>query len=1101
MVIAAAVLMVAGRSWSSPAGSVTGFAKDPSGAVVPGVRITLTNAATNAKHIANTDGSGAYHFAQLPPAIYSLVAEAAGFKKATIGSIPVEVDQITRADIALEIGSLMEIVEVAGGPSLIEVDKSTMSSVVNNRTIASMPLNARQFLDLALLTPGVLPAAAGALGGFAVAGARSQSNIFLIDGISNQDTWLGLPLDNFRITDAVQQFAVQTSVALPEFGRGAGGQVNIVTKSGSNQFRGAAFEYFRNTHLDAADFFTNKLGGRKSPLNRNQFGGSLGGPLVKDHAFFLLSYEGFRQVAPAVVATRVPSAAERASVTDPISRRILPFWPEPNGAGALNYVGNVPAGARDNTGLVRVDHNLRPNDRLTARWMEFRGSIVTAGQTPLSGGDSTASVSRSLALSEIHTFTPSFLNEIRLGYSRNHAEMIAQDEGFNAATIFTDAAGRPLPGVVDGARDPVHSGLPRIVVAGGFAPVGSVDPRPLGRTANTYELFDTMSLINPRGWSRHSWRWGFHIRREEGRTSNEQFSRGSFVFNNFADFAAGLANSASLRSGTTLTYTRRYPWDFFWQDQCKIKENLTLNYGLRYEYPSVPVETRNNWTNFIPGIGPVVAGSDRLMDIDPAKRGPAAIFFRQAPFKLSSSAGARPDKNNFAPMLGFAYSPRFAAAVFGHDATVIRGGFRLGYDDTHNTLFTVMARNAPYNLVTRQIANSTQPGRFPWAIGFNQDVPLMSNFARQGPGTPTVGVLTLFAMDLDFRSAYLYQASFGIQRRLGQRLSVEADYQGSAGHKLAVVADQNQPAVIVRDAARRGPVAPNEQVFPDNRFGGITTLKSIGNSNYHGLVLTGKYQGRSGMFFQGAYTLGKSIDDHSSSFNSGLGESQTSPDNHNRRLERGPSTFDIRHRAVFVYVLELPVGPGHRLFGWRNGFSRLAFGGWQISGITTLQTGAPFTVIMGGPDSSGFNSGGGASMGGNADRPDVTRSGPLPQNNHNPDAAFDRTYFAPALAGRVGTSGRNQYYGPALQNHDFAVAKSFPLSSKDGDGTRLLFRADFFNLLNHTNFSNPVRDMSNANFGRITQTVGTAVQTGSVGTTAGPMGGPRLIQLSLRLQF
>jgi hypothetical protein len=219
-------------------------------------------------------------------------------------------------------------------------------------------------------------------------------------------------------------------------------------------------------------------------------------------------------------------------------------------------------------------------------------------------------------------------------------------------------------------------------------------------------------------------------------------------------------------------------------------------------------------------------------------------------------------------------------------------------------------------------------------------------------------------------------------------------------------------------------------------------------------------------------------------------------DSTNLRLEHGPSAFDIRHRFNAVYVLELPA----RLFGWNNGFSRKAFRGWQVSGIATLQSGSPFTIVTGGPDSSGFNQANAGTSPAGGDRPDLTRPGLVPQDNHNPDAAFDRTWFTPALAGRVGTSGRNQYYGPALEDFDLAVTKSFPLGNRLGEQTRLQFRSDFFNLFNHPNFANPISDLSNPNFGRITQTVGTAVAT-SVGTTGGPIGGARVIQLSLRVQF
>src|SRR3989442_190134 len=299
--------------------------------------------------------------------------------------------------------------EVATVAPLLEADKSTLSAVVDSRTISNMPMNSRQLLDLALLTPGVVPANVGALGGFAVAGARSQSNVSQIDGISNMDPAAKTTLTNFRITDAVQEFAVQTSAALPEFGRGTGGQLNIVTKSGSNQFHGSAFEYFRNTHMDAADFFTNKLGGRKSPLNRNQFGATLGGPILRDRTFFFLSYEGFRQVAPQVSSTRVPTATERASVTDPISRRLLQFWPEPNATGSLNYTGTARARNSDDTGLVRIDHTIGNADRLSGRLIEFQGSAATAGATPLSGGGLSTPVTRSLGISETHAFFPRFL--------------------------------------------------------------------------------------------------------------------------------------------------------------------------------------------------------------------------------------------------------------------------------------------------------------------------------------------------------------------------------------------------------------------------------------------------------------------------------------------------------------------------------------------------------------------------------------------------------------------------------------------------------------------------------------------------------------------
>ena len=460
---------------ASPTGSIAGSVKDPSGAAITGARLTLTNLATNAKMEAVSDTNGSFQFLQLAPADYSLVVESQGFKKVTERRILVQVDQITHVDVPLEIGSVAQVVEVTSAATpLLETDRSTLSNVVDSQVISNMPLNARQYLDLALLTPGVLPSATGTQGGgFNVAGARSQSNVFLLDGVSNIDTQVNSALGNFRITDAVQEFAVQTSVATAEFGRGTGGQVSIVTKSGSNQFHGSAFEYLRNSILDAADFFTNKAGATKNPLHRNQYGGVIGGPILKNKMFFFGSYEGFRQVAPQVSSTRVPSAADLALVPqsnwDPISKALLQFWPAPNVPGATqgsnNFIANVSATTLDQTGLVKVDYNFTEKDHLTARWAEYSGRAFTPGALPLLGGNGNLPVSHSDVIDYTHTFSPRLMNELRLGFSRNQTFITVQDSGFNASKIFVDSSGNPLPGVVDASKNLLDSGLPTINIS------------------------------------------------------------------------------------------------------------------------------------------------------------------------------------------------------------------------------------------------------------------------------------------------------------------------------------------------------------------------------------------------------------------------------------------------------------------------------------------------------------------------------------------------------------------------------------------------------------------------------------------------------------
>lgn len=1065
---------------ASPTGSISGTLKDPSGAVVPGAKLTLTSKSTGVHMTATSNENGSYQFLQLAPSEYTLTAEANGFKKGVVSDVVVEVDQVTHADFNLKVGTLGEVVEVSSAVPLLETDKSTLSSVVESKVISSMPLNARQYLDLALLTPGALPSATGTQGGgFNVSGARSQSNVFLLDGISNIDTQVNSALGTFRITDAVQEFAVQTSVATAEFGRGTGGQVSIVTKSGSNQLHGSLFEYFRNSDMDAADFFTNKNKGLKNPLHRNQFGATLGGHIKHDKTFFFLNWEDFRQVAPTVSTTRVPTVAERATVTDPISKALLQFWPNPNttaNASGQNFIANVGSTTFDHTGLVKIDHNFSDRDHITGRWAEYEGSTFTPGALPTLNGNANAPISRSGVLTETHTFSPKLLNEFRFGFSRNQTFITVQDSGFDASKVFVDASGKPLPGIVNAGQNLLDSGLPTITVAGGFAQLGTTSNIPQGRITNTFELFDNISWIAPFGASKHNVRAGYHIRREDARRFLDGSARGVFAFSNFSDFAAGLVNQSTLLFGSTLDYWRRYPSDAYIQDTYKARDNLTINIGLRYEYPSAIAQTRSQATNFVPGVGPMLFGTNQILAIDTTKTGPASFTYKTAPFTLSNS-GVNADKNNFAPVVGIAYTPRFAKALFGNDDTVIRAGFRVGYDDIFNNIPANLGLNAPYNLTTQQNAGTTQPGKFSYATGLNQNVPLVKFVP--GTTTPSVGIVSISAEDPDLRSAYLYQYNFGIQRRFGSAFSVEADYLGSAGHKLGLFVDLNQPTLV-----------GTTKVFPYPTFGPVGIGKDIGNSNYNGMVLTTKYQGRHGIFIQGSYTLGKSIDNGSAFFGS-TGEQAGVADGTHINLERGPSSFDIRHRAVINYVIDLPIGPGHRLMGWNNGLNRQLFGGWQVSGITTIQGGAPFTVVNTSADFSGFNQ--------FHDRPDVVGTGRLTQSNSNPDAAFDTTYFSKTPpAGRVGTSGRNQYYGPGLVNWNFSTLKRFPIFT---ERVHLQFAADFFNLFNHTNFSNPVGAQSSASFGKITSTVGSATAT-AVGTTAGVVGGgPRVIQLSLRLSF
>jgi hypothetical protein len=1065
---------------AEPSGGVVGQVKDKKGAAIVGAKITLTRINTGATATTVSGKTGEYQFVQLAPAVYRLVATAPGFTTMTVASVEVLVDRNTQANLDLPVGSVTESVVVDSAVPMVETQQNTLSGVMEGKSISSLPLNARNFADLALLTPGATPSASGnQVSGFNVAGARTQSNSYLIDGVSNMDTQNNAGLSSFRVNDAIQEFSVQTSVPTAEFGRGQGAQVNAVTRSGSNELHGTAFEYFRNTVLDATDYFTKHTvssTARKATVNRNQFGGTLGGPIRRDKTFFFGSYEGFRQVAPTVTLSLVPTDAQRATVTDPISKALLAYWPKGGTVqSGTNYTSNVPSSLMDNTGLLRIDHELSEKDRLSGHYIVYRGAQTVGGTTPLSGGYTNAPASTSTEVEENHIFTPTFVNVVRFGYSMNSSYNRVQDYGFNAASIFTDSNGSPLAGVVDATSNPQDSGLPNVSIVGGYATLGSSASYPQGRTSRTYELYDTATYM---GRANHTVKWGAHLRREDLRRYLDSASRGTIGFASFADFAVGQATSSQLRTGSTMSHYRRYPLDFFLQDQWHPLPNLTINYGIRYELPSAIFELNDHGSNLVDGQGMTLFGSSTVLDIDTSKTGKASLT-ETTGTKYVTNSGVRPDRDNVSPVIGFSYSPDFA----GQGKTVLRGGFRIGYDETFNNIPANQSLNAPFNLTTTQTAGTTQTGKFSYATAFSQNVSLVSNVGKQGPGTPTVGLLTLYAMQPNMPSSYNYAYNFSIEREITRSLSVEADYIGSSSHKLGVYLDANEPTVTVNDATKRGSVTPNEQTFPYPHFSSIYRGSAAGSSNYNGAVFTAKYRGRSAML-QSSYTLGHSLDDTSSYFGSTSDSLPADP--RHLKTEYGNSGFDLRQRWSTYYGFALPIGAGHRILGSNNAISKRIFNDWQVSGMTVVQSGLPFTVhLSSSVDYSGFHQ--------FTDRPNVIGSGKLKVRTNNPDSTFDTTYFSTSIgAGQVGTERRNQHYGPGLFDFDTSITKSLPIAGK----YRFLFRTDIFNLFNHTNFANPNATTSSSSFGKIKSTV-----AGASSTSGGAIGGARLVQFSGRISF
>ena len=1094
-----------GVAFAEPAGSGSGVVKDATGAVVPNVTLKLIRLKTNTTTTLTTKADGSFEFSDLTPDEYELIAEAPGFKRAELDHIIVQVDQVSRMDLTLEAGNVTETVEVQAAAPLVETESNTLANVINQTSIESMPLNSRNFTELALLTPGAAPSAPGSqVTGFNVAGARTQSNFFLLDGIANMDIQINGSISTFRINDAVQEFSVQTSVPTAEFGRGMGAEVNAVLRSGSNSFHGSAFEYFRNTVLDATDYFVKHSAtpGNKPVLNRNQFGATFGGPIWKDHTFFFLSYEGFRQVAPQVTTTLVPTAAQRATVTDPISLQLLAFFPLPNySASGTNYISNVRNVLNDDTGLVKIDHQLGTRDHFLGHFMVYNGRTVTGGPTPLSGGYTNSPASRSDSIEEDHTFTPNLLNALRLGYSYNATKFVVQDIGLDASKIF-QSGGVPLSGVVVASANEQDSGLPTINISGGFARLGAATNLPQGRNTNTYELIDIVSLTK----GKHAMKFGVQSRRDDARRYLDGTSRGSVTFSestaaaSFADFAAGQVYTSTLRSGTTLAHFRRYPVYMFGQDTWKVTQNFTLDYGIRYELPGAIYERNNRGANFIPGQGVTLFNSNNVLAINTAAVGPASIVtqttsvLNNSPATFINNSGVHTDNNNIAPVVGFAWSPySIAGRHIASGDTVVRGGFRMAYDDIFNNIPANQSLNPPFNITTSQTAGVTQPGAFSYATAFNQNVPLVKNVGNQGPGHPTVGLLAFNGEAPNIRSSYGFQYNLDLEQQLNKTMAFELQYIGSLGRKLGIFVDPNQPTVLVANPALRGTQAPNQQVFPYNIYGSFSDSNGTDSvsSAYNGAVAVFRYRGPRQTQFQASYTWSHSLD-YGSNFFGSTGDAGYPSDSRNIKAEYGNSAFDIRHRLVAYYTVPLPIGPDGLVLTSHNIISREAFEGWQVSGITEVQSGTPFTVYLGATDYSGFNQ--------FADKANVG-SGKLIQNNKAPNLlqlgqdthAFATSYFTTIGAGQDGTERRNQYYGPGLVNFDLSAQKNFPLLT---ERVKLQFRADLFNLFNHTNFSNPVSTYSSSSFGQITSTVGSA--TGGSGFA---IGGARLAQFSLRLNF
>ncbi len=1015
--------------------SIRGTIADTARSQLAGAAIILVNEGTNETRNVTTGATGEYAIAQLAPGAYRLEVEAVGFKK-YLRQFELQVNQEQRFDVTLDAGAVIEEVVVTDTLPALRKDSAAIGTVIENRAVTGLPLDGRNFYELSLLVPGAVPAAQGSAGSvrgdfaFSVNGAREDANLFLLDGVYNVDP----KLNTFGVrpsVDAIREFEIQTSTYDASFGRNAGAQVNVVLKSGTNEFRGSIFEFFRNGALDARNYFASS--DQDDPqYQRNQFGFSFGGPVVRDRTFFFVDYEGTRAREGITRVTNVPTQLERmgdfsqSNLSAPID--IFTGQPFPNGripANRLSRIGlaiaalypapnrNVPfqnfvsspsQRDRNDTFDVRLDHALSSNSNLLFRYSFGDRNLFEPFSGPTFSvvpgyGVDVPRRGQNVTIGETRVFTPTFVNEARFAFNRVASAVLQETRGRSV----NNSVG--LPELSNNPRD---FGLSFITVTG-FSPLGDEGNNPQNSATNTFQVLDTATYSR----GSHLFKFGFDFRAVQQNGFRDVQSRGLLTFSPFAQITgnalADLLLGFPLFTGgarvDNAQHLRTESYNFFVNDSFRVTPHLTVSAGLRYEYNSPPVDTE-----------------DRANVYDTATRSLVRVGTNGIP-----RSGTQSDRNNFAPRVGVAYT-------FGDAGrTVARGGYGIYYDQSALAPGEALYFNAPFfdfNLFF------SLPG-----LPLTLDNPFPSFFPVPLPDSA-------LAIQRDLRTGYLQHWNASLQQQLGRSSVIEVAYVGSKGTKLLTARDINQPQ----------PSAAPFIIRPVRQFDDINQLESRANSNYHSLQARFQQRLDFGLSVLSSYTWSKSIDDASNFFTS-AGDPNFPQNSYDLRAERGRSNFDVRHRFSLSYGYDLPFGRGQAFLADAGILSNI-LSGLQTYGIVTLQSGRPFTVaLLSEIDNSGT---GRSTLGfGANDRPNVVRLPTL--TRRTPDQWFDTSAFAFAPRGTFGNAGRNILDGPGYQNVNASLVKNTFLTER----LNLQLRAEFFNLFNHPNFNLPDNFLGSPTFGRI----------------------------------
>ena len=1093
-------------------GSIRGTVRDASGGLLAGAKVTAKNNATGLLREAQTGGDGGFVMAELPAGVYAVIAEAAGLSPVA-QNVVVNVGLDTTANFDLtQVQKHMESLTVTEAAPLVDATRDVLGEVVDRKLVSDLPLNGRDFGKLVALVPGatVEPSGVAAIqsgfGQFSINGSRDRSNNYTLDGTDNNDPFFnnsafnqtgigGAPASILPI-DAIQEFNLQSNFNA-EYGRNTGSVVNILTRSGTNQLHGSVFEFLRNDLFDARNYFNRPIDPSgdhipKSEFRNNQFGASLGGPIVKDKAFFFGAYEGQRERVTSDFTFLVPTQQQIANAqaisalgttsggpVPPSSAltAILAQFPKATGANATSgtRVGGVHDINSVDSFIAKIDHQIGSSEYLTGRYALARSQQ----QFPLGGlgfgagsrlpqfAQTSPTRVQLVSASLLSTLSSTRLNEIRFGYSRYRTS-------FSALDAHTDFS---APNLNFGTG---KLGLPEIDFGGTFDNLGATAfSIPRGRTSQTFQILDNFTLVA----GRHTLKFGGEYRRAAIDSFNDNLERGLFSFGaqdptglvgcQGANPLPGCGDTGTLTlvgyyfgstfpsadAGNTRRTTSNNGLSFFAQDDFRVRSNLTLNLGLRWEYFGPLSEAHNLLSNL---------GQDGTLALV-GTNGLKHAYNR--------------DLNNFGPRLGFAWN---ALAK-----TVMRGSYGIYYDYIPQDLLIANFTNSA-GLVTNPIgpeavvslANSYDSTAF---SGTNPGGPV---FTPPSPPYPPSGA-DIFVTPRNLVTPYMQNWNFNVEHELAEGVAFQLGYVGSRGTKLVRLRDANQPDIN-----------GNRNNFP--RYGFVDQFATISSSTYHALQATLRTRLWHGLSGFAGYTWSKSLDDASDGIDFNFATVALPQDSNNLRAEHGPSNFDTRHRftAAFTYDVARFVGP--------EKLSR----GWQINTIVSVQSGRPVPIV-GSSDTSGANSSVFPTPSNFHQRPNLVAGvNPINPNWESaPDSIgyLNGAAFVQPAFGTFGNLGRNAIFGPRFWNMDFSVTKNTPLTER----LNLQFRAELFNIFNHPNFALPnffinpalkdtgtpgspniVPSGNSVNQGLITQTPDQAQTNPGLGG-----GGPRVVQLGLKLLF